>query len=82
MRLSSKIASTWARIAEAFVKRRSSVQARLAALVFPSDRRNWTSPESPPSDPQNGVFGTDSVHRRRLNFPVVGLSPRTVGGLP
>lgn len=47
--------------AKAFVKRRSSVQSRLAALGFSKDRRSGLSPLSPPNAPPKGVFGTDSV---------------------
>ena len=71
----------WAilKIAEAFVKRRSSVQARLAALGFSKDRCRVARPTSPPIRVLNGLFGTKSVQGRD---PYVGIPARTSGGAP
>lgn len=49
----------------AFVKRRSSVQARLAALLFPRDSQSRPSPSSPRRGCKTRVSGTGSVHGPR-----------------
>jgi hypothetical protein len=46
----------------AFVKRRSSVQARLAALAFSKDLHDRPSPDGPLSGVEKGASGTKPVH--------------------
>lgn len=52
--------------AKAFVKRRSSVQSRLAAPLLQRDNADGGPAESAQFDLPNGVAGTEAVHCRRV----------------